>query len=104
MPLQKSKPQATRRDLLKWSVAAVAPLSYALSSAQTNLKHNPFSIGVASGSPNHHSVVLWTRLMAEPGSSKTQFADTDVSVKWEVADDEGFKVNRRAGQVVALAA
>ena len=103
MPLQKSKSQATRRDLLKWSVAAVAPLSYALSSAQTSLKHNPFSIGVASGSPNHHSVVLWTRLMAEPGSSKTQFADTDVSVKWEVADDEGFKVNRRAGQVVALA-
>ena len=104
MQVQTTKARASRRDLLKLAVAAVAPLSYALSPAQATLKHNPFSIGVASGSPNHHSVVLWTRLMAEPGSSKTQFADTDVSVKWEVADDEGFKVNRRAGQVVALAA
>ena len=104
MQVQTTKARASRRDLLKLAVAAVAPLSYALSPAQATIKHNPFSIGVASGSPNHHSVVLWTRLMAEPGSSKTQFADTDVSVKWEVADDEGFKVNRRAGQVVALAA
>ena len=104
MQVQTTKARASRRDLLKLAVAAVAPLSYALSPAQATLKHNPFSIGVASGSPNHHSVVLWTRLMAEPGSSKTQFADTDVSVTWEVADDEGFKVNRRAGQVVALAA
>ena len=104
MQVQTTKARASRRDLLQLAVAAVEPLSYALSPAQATLKHNPFSIGVASGSPNHHSVVLWTRLMAEPGSSKTQFSDTDVSVKWEVADDEGFKVNRRAGQVVALAA
>ena len=102
--MQKSKPQATRRDLLKWTVAAVAPLSYALSSAQTAIKYNPFTLGVASGSPNHHSVVLWTRLMPEAGSGNSQFANTDVTVKWEVADDEGFKVNRRTGQVVALAA
>ena len=104
LQLKTPKSQASRRDLLKWTVAAVAPLSYALSSAQSTLKHNPFSLGVASGAPNHHSVVLWTRLMPEAGSGNLQFASTDVTVKWEVADDESFKVNRRAGQVVALSA
>jgi alkaline phosphatase D len=94
---------ASRRDILKWVTAAVAPISYSLSSAQTPLKHNPFSLGVASGSPKHNSVVLWTRLMSDASTGNPQFANADVTVKWEVADDEGFKVNRREGQVVALA-
>ena len=96
--------QTSRRDLLKWAAAAVTPFSGTWSSAQAPLKHNPFSLGVASGSPNHHSVVLWTRLMPDAASGNPQFANTDVTVQWEVADDEGFKVNRRSGQVVALAA
>jgi phosphodiesterase/alkaline phosphatase D-like protein len=84
-------------------MTAAAPLSFQLSHAQAPLKHNPFTLGVASGSPNHHSVVLWTRLMPDPTSGQTYFAATDVSVQWEVADDEQFKVNRRAGHVAALA-
>ena len=94
----------TRRDILKWAALASAPVSFSLSMAQSPLRHNPFTLGVASGSPNHHSVVLWTRLMPDAASDNSQFAARDVSVKWEVADDESFKVNRRAGQVVALAA
>ena len=94
----------TRRDILKWAALASAPVSFSLSMAQSPLRHNPFTLGVASGSPNHHSVVLWTRLMPDAASDNSQFAAGDVSVKWEVADDESFKVNRRAGQVVALAA
>jgi alkaline phosphatase D len=42
--------------------------------------------------------------MPDAASGNPQFANTDVTVQWEVADDEGFKVNRRSGQVVALAA
>ena len=84
-------------------MAATAPLAYSLSSAQAPLKHNPFTLGVASGSPNHHSVVLWTRLMPDANSGQSFFANADVTVQWEVADDEHFKVNRRSGQVVALA-
>jgi len=84
-------------------MAATAPLAYSLSSAQAPLKHNPFTLGVASGSPNHHSVVLWTRLMPDANSGQSHFASADISVQWEVADDEHFKVNRRSGQVVALA-
>lgn len=93
----------SRRDVLKWALAASAPLNYQVSHAQAALKHNPFELGVASGSPNHHSVVLWTRLMPDAASGQSYFAPTDVSVQWEVADDEQFKVNRRAGHVVALA-
>ena len=95
---------SSRRDWLKRTAAAVAPLSYSLSSAQAPLKHNPFTLGVASGSPNHHSVVLWTRLMSDASSGQSYFATSDITLQWEVADDEHFKVNRRTGQVVALAA
>ena len=42
--------------------------------------------------------------MPDVATGNSQFAVTDVSVKWEVADDEAFKVNRRSGQVVALSA
>ena len=99
----KSAAHPSRRDWLKWTVAATAPLAYSLSSAQAPLKHNPFTLGVASGSPSHHSVVLWTRLMPDANSGQSNFASSDISVQWEVADDEHFKVNRRSGQVVALA-
>jgi alkaline phosphatase D len=99
----KSVAHPSRRDWLKWTVAASAPLAYSLSSAQAPLKHNPFTLGVASGSPNHHSVVLWTRLMPDVNSGQSYLANADVTVHWEVADDEHFKVNRRSGQVVALA-
>ena len=103
-PHQASWANSSRREWLKRTALAVTPLSYCVSSAQTPFKHNPFSLGVASGSPNHHSVVLWTRLMPEVGSGHSQFGNTDATVQWEVADDEGFKLNRRVGQVVALAA
>lgn len=42
--------------------------------------------------------------MPEGGSGTLPSALGDVSVTWEVADDEHFKVNRRTGQVMALAA
>ena len=42
--------------------------------------------------------------MPEGGSGTLPLALGDVSVTWEVADDEHFKLNRRTGQVMALAA
>ena len=42
-----------------------------------------FALGVASGAPRPHSVVLWTRL---PGTGLPQ----RVEVQWELAVDEGF--------------
>lgn len=50
----------------------------------------PFALGVASGSPLPSSVVLWTRLISDPLAAQA-FSVHAVGVRWEVAEDEGFK-------------
>ena len=57
---------------------------------------NPFTLGVASGSPAADSVVLWTRLLA-PGLN-----DARATVRWELAEDEGFSRIVQQGQAEAL--
>jgi len=54
----------------------------------------PFGLGVASGDPEHDSLVLWTRVGPDPRSAP-------VTVEWELADDEGFRRVRQRGTVVA---
>lgn len=49
----------------------------------------PFQLGVASGDPDPHGFVLWTRLAPQPLTGGGMSGD-DVRVGWEVADDEGF--------------
>lgn len=49
----------------------------------------PFELGVASGDSLADGVVLWTRLAPEPLNGGGM-PDQDVSVRWEVASDEGF--------------
>ncbi|MFZ6682111.1 alkaline phosphatase D family protein [Undibacterium sp. Tian12W] len=55
----------------------------------------PFSLGVASGSPRHDSVVLWTRLLPEPLNAAALPA-IPYKLRWEIAEDEQF--NRIAGK------
>jgi alkaline phosphatase D len=50
----------------------------------------PFSLGVASGSPLPNSVILWTRILADPLNAAAM-APVALSVRWEVAEDEGFR-------------
>ncbi len=58
---------------------------------------NPFALGVASGSPTHDSVVLWTRLVESSLDSRP------VTVRWEVAEDEAFTRMIQTGQHLATA-
>jgi alkaline phosphatase D len=58
---------------------------------------NPFALGVASGSPTHESVVLWTRLVESSLDSRA------VVVRWEVADDDAFSRIVQSGQHLATA-
>ena len=58
---------------------------------------NPFTLGVASGSPTHDSVVLWTRLVESGLDSRP------VTVRWEVADDDAFTRIVQTGQHLATA-
>ena len=58
----------------------------------------PFALGVASGSPTHDSVVLWTRIQ---GANQTLIAEAQVSVRWEMAHDEAFKQLVQKGKTTA---
>jgi alkaline phosphatase D len=56
----------------------------------------PFALGVASGSPRAHSVVLWTRLVGDLPAEP-------VPVFWELASDQGFKTIVAKGRADAVA-
>lgn len=61
---------------------------------------DPFTLGVASGSPREDSVVLWTRLAPRPLEGGGM-PDSPVTVDWQVAEDEKFA--RLAAQGTAQA-
>ena len=68
------------------SIAIIAATSRI--AAQT-IRHNPFSLGVASGSPSTDGIVLWTRLMA-PANGEP-LPPVAIEVRWELARDAQFK-------------
>lgn len=86
-----------RRRLLQLA-AATAAAGWLPRSAwsQPRLADDPFGAGVASGSPEADSVVLWTRLV---GRDLPQDA---ITVRWEVADDEAFARPVLRGSAQAL--
>jgi alkaline phosphatase D len=99
-----------RRALLKAGGGALAltaldlvPASRALARAvepMSGVGAAPFTLGVASGEPLPHGVVLWTRLAADPfdgGGSGTR----GVRVGWEVSTDERFRRVVQRGTVLA---
>jgi hypothetical protein len=57
---------------------------------------DPFSLGVASGDPLPDGVALWTRLAPDPLNGGGMPA-RPVTVKWEIAADEGMKEIARLG-------
>ena len=59
-----------------------------------------FSLGVASGDPDAHSVMLWTRLAPDPLSGGG-IGNRSVPVRWEVATDPAMVHVFREGSVVA---
>ena len=101
--IEKPPSSFSRRQLLQWAALAAAPQGLQLHRsawAQARLGADPFTLGVASGSPTHDSVVLWTRLIGLPSGG----AGAEVSVRWEVADDDQFSRTVQSGQTPAVAA
>ena len=91
-----------RRQLLQWIAGSAAGLNLPRRAwAQARLISTPFGLGVASGSPTHNSVVLWTRLM-EPALQAVN--PQGVTVRWELADDDKFTRIVQTGQTLALPA
>jgi alkaline phosphatase D len=91
----------SRREFLRCAAGfAGAALPYPRLLAQPRFDRNPYSLGVASGYPDEHGVVLWTRLAPEPlaGGGMPPAA---VEVGWEVAADEAFRSIVRRGTETA---
>jgi len=94
----------TRRALIKALVASSLTLPVA---GQTRpvFRENPFQLGVASGSPESDSVVLWTRLYSPAFSVDHSPGQTDIgkyAVQWEIALDPEFSQVFRTGVTTAL--
>jgi alkaline phosphatase D len=67
-----------------------APGSAIAQSAQApRAQAYPFSLGVASGAPLPDSVILWTRILADPLNAQST-APVAFAVRWEVAHDQAF--------------
>ena len=91
-----------RRELLRAAFAAAGTLWLPRGAfAQPRWPEDPFSLGVASGSPGVDSVVLWTRLLPARGDLP-EGGRTPLPVRWEVAHDEGFTRLAQRGVTLAL--
>ncbi|GAA4151530.1 alkaline phosphatase D family protein [Actinomadura keratinilytica] len=64
---------------------------------------DPFTLGVASGDPDHDGFVLWTRLALEPLAEDGLggMPARHVPVEWQVASDPRFRRIERRGVAVA---
>jgi alkaline phosphatase D len=99
------KSQFSKRQFLQlaaFGAASAATLSlprsvWSQTDSPRKFQNNPFTLGVASGSPTHDSVVLWTRLVESSLSSQP------VTVRWEVAVDDAFNRIVQTGQHLATA-
>ena len=65
---------------------------------------DPFALGVASGSPLPDGVVLWTRLAPRPLEIGGGMPAAPVTLRWSLAEDEGFTRGVRKGTAQALPA
>jgi alkaline phosphatase D len=93
-----------RRRFLAGSLASVAVASPfgIVRGAPATFSADPYTLGVASGSPREDSVILWTRLAPRPLEEGGMPASA-VEVEWQVAEDEGFARIAAHGVVRATA-
>ncbi|MGW9476619.1 alkaline phosphatase D family protein [Saccharomonospora azurea] len=83
------------------SLGALGPSARAAAAqgAGAPLRGEVFTLGVASGEPDQHSVVLWTRLAPDPlaDDGLGGMSRRTVTVQWELARDERFRHVVRRG-------
>ena len=93
-----------RRQLLQLAAAGSAALWLPRGAwSQARVEADPFTLGVASGSPSHDSVVLWTRLALETEQA-LRLRQEPVTVRWDIAHDDRFSRMVQTGQSQATAA
>jgi alkaline phosphatase D len=91
----------SRRHFLAGTAGAVtggcAPFRPAV---REGLDAYPFTLGVASGDPDHRSVVLWSRLAPDPYNDRVLTKPVEVS--WRIAHDRKMTKTVQSGIVWAL--
>jgi alkaline phosphatase D len=70
--------------------------------AAPRLRSDPFTLGVASGDPLPSGLVLWTRLVPDPGAPDGGMPDEPVDVRWQIAVDDAFSEVVASGITTAL--
>lgn len=96
-----------RRSLLRAGGIGAATLALGIRAPETagavTLDDDPFTLGVAAGSPRDRSMVLWTRLALDPLAADGHggMPAEDVGVRWEVAADPDFAAIVRRGSALA---
>jgi alkaline phosphatase D len=87
------------------ALAALPVLGIRTSAADraVSFASNPFTLGVASGDPDHHSVVLWTKLAPQPLQPDGGMPVDNIPVQWEVAENDSFRNVVLQGAAVAEA-
>ena len=96
----------SRRLFLAYGAALAAipwtaERSAAAAQSRPSFPSNPFTLGVASGDPDHAGVALWTRLAQSPLEPDGGMRPETVDVRWEVAEDEGMRKVVKSGTAVA---
>ncbi|TAG25269.1 MAG: alkaline phosphatase [Burkholderiales bacterium] len=71
--------------------------------SQARLSSNPFTLGIASGSPTSDGIVLWTRLAPSGFLGSSSLGNDNITVRWEIAHDERFTRIVQSGQAQATA-
>ncbi len=84
------------------AAASQFPVGRAVATVRPEGGDYPFQLGVASGDPTPHGVVLWTRLVPRPYQPGGGMPRRRVPVQWEVAVDERFTFPVVSGTVWAL--
>jgi alkaline phosphatase D len=97
----------TRRTLLRTGGSFAAGITLAgtlaaRASAQASFASDPFALGVASGDPTAHSVVLWTRIAPDPLAVGGGLPAESYRVRYELSRDENFRRCVRRGDVLAV--
>ncbi len=100
----------SRRRLIGGAASAglaliAAPAVIRAAAAQSWRAGNPFSLGVASGTPHANGFVLWTRLAPEPLSDDPDrpggMSGGDVTLRYEIATDDAMAKVVRRGEATA---
>src|SRR5258706_3844648 len=99
-------PRLTRRGFLSATALIVAtPGLIGRAVAQRSWQHDPFSLGVAAGSPSPDGFVLWTRLAPEPQNydplAPAGLAGDTLTVDYEIATDPQMRTIVRRGKAMA---